>query len=87
MKHTKGNWSNTGLDIRSQSSLLLATVYKHLESNQSKEEALANAKLIASAPKLLEALKLMYETARLHGLPEFNNSLQLAEEAIKQATE
>jgi len=50
-KHTPGPWSNTGLQIRAKNSLILANVYKHLEVNQSKAEAEANARLIAAAPE------------------------------------
>ncbi len=58
MKHTPAPWKASGLEIRhAERSLILAQVYKHLPANQSKEEAEANARLIAAAPELLEALK------------------------------
>jgi hypothetical protein len=57
-KHTPAPWSVSGsYEIRSQSSLILATVYEHLRTNQSDEERKANAILIASAPELLEVLE------------------------------
>lgn len=69
-KHTQ--WSSNGLEIRSQSGMILANVYEHLPSNQSREEAEEIARLIASAPELLEALKeaqnqLIYLKGRLSG--------------------
>ena len=61
-RHTAGEWKATGLEIRhSNNSMILATVYPHLPLNQSREEAEANAKLIAAAPKLLEALQRMMD--------------------------
>jgi|1_EtaG_2_1085319.scaffolds.fasta_scaffold47560_1 hypothetical protein len=55
MKHTEGKWEVTGgVEIRSQSGLLLATMHTHLESNQVPQKA--NANLIASAPEMLEEL-------------------------------
>lgn len=57
-QHTQGKWTSTGLEIRHKNrGLILATVYSHLESNQPRQEAEANAKLIASAPDLLEAMQ------------------------------
>ena len=56
MKHTEGKWHVTGgVEIRSESGLLLATMDTHLESNQVPQEA--NANLIASAPELFRLLK------------------------------
>jgi hypothetical protein len=58
MKHTKGKWNATGLEIRHKDrSLILARVYEHNPNNQSREEAEANAQLIAAAPELLRILK------------------------------
>jgi hypothetical protein len=84
-RHTAGEWKATGLEIRhANNSMILATVYPHLPLNQSREEAEANAKLIAAAPKLLEALQ------RIHYLLEegeaVGNMQDIIEEAIKEAT-
>jgi len=90
-KHTAGEWKATGLEIRhANNSMILATVYPHLPLNQRREEAEANAKLIAAAPKLLEALITALEFIRdnesdLKG-SRFDESIKESEAAIKQAT-
>lgn len=56
--HTPAPWKNIGREIRhAEKSMILATVYNHLPANQQPAEAEANARLIAAAPELLEALK------------------------------
>ena len=94
-RHTAGEWKATGLEIRhSNNSMILATVYPHLPLNQSREEAEANAKLIATAPKLLEALEGMinnpFPSQKASGyerrLNNYFNALEKAKEAIKEAT-
>jgi hypothetical protein len=53
--HTQGEWKAIGLEIRHKNrGLILANVYSHLPINQSREEAEANAQLIAHAPELLQ---------------------------------
>lgn len=59
---TKGEWHNNGAEVRSQSGLLIGYAYTHLEVNQSLEERNANARLIASAPELLELCQLVYNS-------------------------
>jgi len=57
MKHTPSPWINIGAEIRHKNtSLILANVYNHLVINQPIEERMANAKLMAAAPELLELL-------------------------------
>lgn len=57
LKHTQGEWSASGLEIRHKNrSLILANVYEHLPSNQSREEAEANAKLMAASSLMIDAL-------------------------------
>lgn len=61
MKHTKGEWSTNmsiGLGIKARiksGEIIIADCYSFSEG-LSDEEAEANAKLIAAAPELLEAL-------------------------------
>lgn len=58
MKHTQGKYKATGLEIRHENrGIILANIYPHLAANQSREEAEANAILMAAAPELLEALE------------------------------
>ena len=61
-KHTQGDWTNTGLEIRAINSMILANVYRHLPANQSIEEAMANAKLIAAAPKLRQLVEMFHDS-------------------------
>ena len=82
MKYTKAPWSNTGLEIRAQNSTIIATVYSHLPNNQSREEAEANAKLIAAAPAMLELLIRIEKSLMT---PDYIR--ELCQPVIKQATE
>lgn len=93
-KHTNGKWINNGLEIRhAERSIILANVYDHLEANQPRKEAEANAKLIAAAPELLAALK--YCLQRIDESDEWwmdspnrgGFDTEIIESAIKKATE
>jgi len=89
-KHTQGEWKTTGLDIRHKNtSLILATVYPHLHANQSREEAEANAKLIAAAPELLEALIKCHSIfSELDSWGDYDkDALEQAAKVIAKATE
>ena len=59
-KHTQGEWTlRSGInDIRSEDNYIIAQIGS---ANNNDQEADANAKLIAAAPKLLEALSLIAE--------------------------
>ncbi len=89
-RHTAGEWKATGLEIRhSNNSMILATVYPHLPLNQSREEAEANAKLIAAAPKLLEALQRMMDMLdnNSENIKAYRQEVkEHARSAIKEAT-
>ena len=98
-QHTKGEWANSIRGIKSDKGLLIAQCWYGDNSNAegnlnavpSIEEYHANAKLIAAAPELLEALQNITKTA----YPKESNSgpavyvkLQnIAMEAINKATE
>lgn len=86
-QHTPGEWKSIGLEIRQKNSgLILANVYEHNPNNQTKEQAIANAKLIAAAPDLLDALlKLQYAVKHggVKGL--FEDEKKLIDNAINKA--
>ena len=86
-KHTKGEWI-----IETES--LLTTYHLRIEKmgmdHISFEEAEANAKLIAAAPKLLEALWELVDIVEDIRTGSYNTdsfTLQPAKEAIKKAIE
>ena len=95
MKHTKGKWGikETGLvsaplEVKKLNNIGGLTICKVHERNPG--EALANAKLIASAPELLEALKEAHEwifNPESHGSKDVRSLLHKTGQAIKKATE
>lgn len=91
-KFTKGNYKAIGLEIRHvNTSMILANVYPHLSTNQSKEEAESNAILFAASSKMYEALQAFIELdndPHYHGLmPVFLREFRSkAEAALKAAS-
>lgn len=60
MKHTQGQWKvvaqmPSGYTIENEKGQIIAIIDEN--GDMSKEEAIANAKLIAAAPELLKALR------------------------------
>lgn len=98
MKHTQGKWVVDGHNltavIAEQNSDSNHPTYTHIcDCNYGYAEPLkhleinkANAKLIAAAPALLEALKLVLSVYPFSNLEQTNAKIK-AYEAIKQATE
>ena len=93
LKHSKGEWfvseQNLDLKVKSRNSMM-GTIC--ILNDIFEEEAQANAKLIASAPKLLEALQTLLKEARANSFELHHNlsdtpAEQKAAEVIKQATE
>jgi hypothetical protein len=91
MKHTKGKWdycfSNDDFVIRAKEqggNNAIADVYSPEESRND-DEAKANAKLIASAPELLEACISLLSGNDIEFISKDN--LKKIENAIKKATE
>lgn len=88
-KHTKGEWklmerpSNISNSIGVESNGERHTRLEDYTNN--KDEAAANAKLIAAAPELLEALMNLTNTCQKYFRDEFK--LDEATNAIKKATE
>jgi len=96
-KHTQGEWKVTtdGQKVTSILDRNDANGFNNVCSiNEHVEEREANAKLIASAPALLKALKeIEYRATGLGQAPNYthetfyNESLAICEKAIKEATE
>lgn len=91
-KHTKGEWKVTTneyndvapLFIQCKSSIL-ADVHKNINNQQ---ESIANAKLIAAAPELLEACIIALKYFNGFDSPEQNEAaFHALNNAIKKATE
>ena len=55
-KHTKGEWTATQTSISDSNGVIATTYVNTAKRYIGKQEAEANAKLIAAAPELLEAL-------------------------------
>ena len=68
MKHTPGNWrfytepQPNGCPIVGTNGLMICMLAHSVHHPEQKEEALANARLIAAAPELLEALRWYVES-------------------------
>ena len=86
-KHTPGEWRCSGLQIRSESGMILINTYSHLQSNQSRTEAEANTKLIAAAPKLLQGLIEARHMLRSAGYETNSVGIKGIDSLIKEATE
>jgi len=95
MKHTPGPWeivqSDHGIVVCTESSKTRygASRYAAIggferSDPQQLAEALANARLIAAAPDLLEALQILFERANRNSIDPF--ALQQAVDAITKAT-
>ncbi len=95
-QHTQGEWflsQNTParmIYVQNEDKVITSISYKDEFANCNKEEAEANAKLIAAAPELLEALKEALKEMRLidNIYPDrVVLRISQAEAAIKKATE
>ena len=93
MKHTQGKWEYAGGDNASCEVNIGDTTASITRSDKNtgiyvieRGEMEANAKLIAAAPALLEALKLVLSVYPFSNLEQTNAKIK-AYEAIKQATE
>lgn len=80
-KHTQGNWDVTAIYNNPLSDDKLYIINKG--SSTSLKEMQANAKLIAAAPDLLEALQAMIDGKER----DFSKLVEKAQAAIKKATE
>lgn len=81
-KHTEGKWATDGKEVRSKDNL---TLVANLHNLHNQKETEANAKLIATAPELLYALR--HCLLNLKDSKQGNAAWSLAKNAIKKATE
>jgi len=101
LKHTKGEWIltknscyfdvETNLDKNTPKLVVNVLMYKLSEDNiiisdSHCEEAEANAKLIASAPELLEALIMLMHPNDMNDFNFANRAREKAKNAINKAT-
>jgi hypothetical protein len=89
MKHTKGEWSideYTPSDIKNSNEELIAKAYGFYEKGKYTytDECLANAKLIAAAPDLLEVLIKLKEWEKTNFIEQ--SLLEKINNAINKAT-
>lgn len=88
--YSKGPYHSNGNEIRDYKGMIIGHAYKHLESNMSSKEVLANAKLIAAAPNLYEAVELLLygiENGIVHGIDDpCKCQICIAKQALKKAT-
>lgn len=84
-KHTQGEWSlEYDFSIVMQNQIVCSRI---APDNASREEVIANAKLIASAPEILEALKKMVLWANIKDGSPSQSLRDEAIKAIRKATE
>jgi hypothetical protein len=90
MKHTRGNWEVKGLKVQilpndPMNTITICQVF----GSPTERENMANAKLIAAAPDLLEALNMMTSLVRIkYGNldKDVYKEIQKAEAALTKAT-
>ena len=93
MKHTQGPWTVCGLNIGSENNKVVASCYKDsLDSvvvrPETDNECLANARLIASAPDMLQELKgiaVYLQTLESSGVESATANLNSCIRAISKA--
>lgn len=88
MNHTKGEWvirneQNNGLFVALGDGDAIAKVFKE-NNTVTLKEANANAKLIAAAPELLEALQYLKDVFRNDMIPK--SAMDKIDNAIQKAT-
>jgi hypothetical protein len=88
MKHTPGPWSQKGyrkLDITRPDGKVVASAIASSEHPASELQANANARLIAAAPELAEALQALYYTCVSDGRPMNGAMIQARDTLLKIA--
>lgn len=85
-KHTEGPWKREGADktyIVDEHNIAICSVW---QDHQPREQNMANAQLIATAPRLFMALEVLLQECELEGLPDTWDSLVEARAALAEAT-
>lgn len=89
-KHTKGEWKVSQSKTERLGNIVVDSNTRNIAKVLSWDlEAKANAKLIAAAPELLEALKCIIEKEKMFNLEipvVLHEPFRKAEQAIKKAT-
>lgn len=97
MNHTPGPWiakkgagwyiTRPDAELRREAALAvgMSSATTLVGPDQMQEEAEANARLMAAAPKLLKCLKMIFEGNFFHSKPGDTEVLDLAAEAIREA--
>lgn len=86
-KHTKGEWTATQTSISDSNGVIATTYVNTVKRYIGKQEVEANAKLIAAAPDLLEALNDLVSWANIKDGSNYKYLRDNAINAIKKATE
>lgn len=84
-KHAPGPWKAQGLAIVASDRSFVGRVYPWCADPQDAECAKANARLIAAAPELLEALEEIVSAADGDGWSQLDADLRKARAAIAKA--
>ena len=85
-KHTQGEWNVNDDKIQISIGELTYTPNKDSFYGNEMKEAQANAKLIASAPEMLEALKYARGVLKTYGLKNEHEAIIKLSNTIKKAT-
>jgi len=83
-KHTSGEWMTDGSEIYNQYNTIAAINYR--SKGIAEEEAEANAKIIAAAPDMLEALNRLLNHIEIRNIDLPERVLEQAQNAINKAT-
>ena len=87
MSHTRGEWTALGVDIYDANGKRIGS-FEPYETHKSTDTCMANARLAAAAPHLLQALGCavtVMEWTKNHGAPNVATVLSMARAALERA--